>query len=306
MEETMNSEILKSILDYIDEHIHAKITLFDLSQLAGYSPFYFSVVFSERMGVSVTTYIRIRKLQYAMGELLKGEKVIDVAYKFGFESHEGFTRSFTKLFGSTPKVVRKYLKTYEVPPCAVPKVTSRKGSFEMKITKNLAEDMHQIVFAFLQESMNEAKAGCCTEINIYLQENNRIQISDNGRGIPLSNNQAKNQEIISKILAGYPITKLDYERMEELNYPGLKVAGSLCEILDVIVYRNSEVYSQSFVRGIAQQDVKCATTEHEAGMEIMIQPDKEIFGEIVFSKERIEQWIDENAKEFKALKVNIL
>ena len=158
MEATMNNEILETILDYIDKHIYVKITLYDLSRLAGYSPFYFSAVFSERMGVSATTYIRIRKLQYAMESLLKGEKVIDVAYKFGFESHEGFTRSFTKLFGSTPKVVRKYLKTYEVPPCAVSKVISRKGSFEMKITKNLAEDMHQIVFAFLQESMNEVKA----------------------------------------------------------------------------------------------------------------------------------------------------
>jgi len=302
----MNNKILETILEYIEEHIYEKFVLSDLSKLAGYSPFYFSAVFSGQMGVSVSTYIRIRKLQYAMESLLKGEKVIDVAYKYGFESHEGFTRSFTKLFGSSPKVVRKYLMTYEVPPYAVPNVASRKESSEMKITKNLVEDMHQILFAFLQESLNEVKAGCCTEINIYLQENNRIRISDNGRGIPLSNNQLNNQAILSKVLAGYPITRLDYKRMEELNYPGLRVAGSLCETLDVIVYRNNHVYSQSYVRGIAQQDVQCGATEHKAGMEITIQPEKEIFGEIVFSKERIEQWINENTKEFKALKVNIL
>ena len=302
----MNSETLETIVDYIDKHIYIKITLSDLSRLAGYSPFYFSVVFSERMGVSVTTYIRIRKLQYAMLSLLKGEKIIDVAYKYGFESHEGFTRSFTKLFGSTPKVVRKYLTIYEVPTYAVPEIVSRKESSEMKITKNLVEDMHQILFAFLRESLNEAKVGYCTEINIYLQENNRIQISDNGRGIPLSNSPLKNQEILSKVLAGYPITRLDYERMEELNYPGLQIAGSLCEMLDVIVYRNNHVYSQSYVRGIAQHDVKCSSAEHKSGMEVTLHPDKEIFGEIVFSKERIEQWIDENTRTFKELKINIL
>ena len=94
--------------------------------------------------------------------------------------------------------------------------------------------------------------------------------------------------------------------MDELNYPGLQVAGSLCERVDVIVYRNNHVYSQSYVCGIAQRDVKCSPAEHKSGMEVTLHPDKEIFGEIVFSKERIEQGIDENTRTFKELKINIL
>lgn len=79
----------------------------ELAELAGYSPFYFSKLFAETMGVSVTGYIRIRKLQYALCSLLEGKKVLDVSIMYAFDSHEGFTRSFTKLFGQAPSTVRK-------------------------------------------------------------------------------------------------------------------------------------------------------------------------------------------------------
>lgn len=122
----MNTEILKSILVYIDEHIQEKISLVELAEMAGYSPFYFSKLFAESMGMPVTGYIRIRKLQYALCSLLEGEKVLDVSLMYGFDSHEGFTRSFTKLFGSTPSTVKKYLISYRVPEWIVPDIEERR------------------------------------------------------------------------------------------------------------------------------------------------------------------------------------
>ena len=65
MDTEMEKDCLKEILAYIDDHIREKITLGELARLAGYSPFYFSRLFSESMGMPVTGYIRIRKLQYA-------------------------------------------------------------------------------------------------------------------------------------------------------------------------------------------------------------------------------------------------
>ena len=105
----MNSDVLDKVLAYIDAHIHEKIALSDLSDVACYSPFYFSKLFSETMGMPVTGYIRIRKLQHAIIPLLEGRKVLDVALLYAFDSHEGFTRAFTQLFGSTPSTVRKHL-----------------------------------------------------------------------------------------------------------------------------------------------------------------------------------------------------
>ena len=68
----MNTVILKRILSYIDEHIYEKISLVDLAEVAGYSPFYFSKLFAEAMGLPITGYILIRKLQYALCSLLEG------------------------------------------------------------------------------------------------------------------------------------------------------------------------------------------------------------------------------------------
>ena len=163
----MNTVILKRILSYIDEHIYEKISLVDLAEVAGYSPFYFSKLFAEAMGLPITGYIRIRKLQYALCSLLEGKKVLDVSIMYAFDSHEGFTRSFTQLFGSTPSTVRKYLASYSVPEWVVPDTESRRMS--MGLDKNtLFDNMHQLVFEVLRTSIEEVEEGYCTEINITL------------------------------------------------------------------------------------------------------------------------------------------
>ena len=71
----MYNNILEKVLAYIDAHIQQKINLCDLSEIAGYSPFYFSRLFSEAMGTPVTGYIRIRKLQHSIVSLLEGHKI---------------------------------------------------------------------------------------------------------------------------------------------------------------------------------------------------------------------------------------
>ena len=204
----MSTEILKEILAYIDEHIYEKISLLELAEMAGYSPFYFSKLFSEIMGMPITGYIRIRKLQYALGSLLEGRKVLDVSLMYAFDSHEGFTRSFTQLFGSTPSKVKKYLTSYKVPEYCVPNIEGRR--MRMGADKeSLIDNMHQIVYEVLKTSLEEADAGFCTEINITLYEDGRVKITDNGRGIPLSQNEKTNQQVLDKILSGHPISSIE-------------------------------------------------------------------------------------------------
>ena len=147
------------------------------------------------MGMPITGYIRIRKLQYALGSLLEGRKVLDVSLMYAFDSHEGFTRSFTQLFGSTPSKVKKYLTSYKVPEYCVPNIEGRR--MRMGADKeSLIDNMHQIVYEVLKTSLEEADAGFCTEINITLYEDGRVKITDNGRGIPLSQNEKTNHAAI--------------------------------------------------------------------------------------------------------------
>ena len=100
----------KPLFEYVEKNIENKIELKELADFMGYSPFYISRKFVDIYGIPITGYVRIRKLQYSIKDLLDGMKVIDVAMKYSFESHEGFSRSFKSLFGSSPKNIRNYLQ----------------------------------------------------------------------------------------------------------------------------------------------------------------------------------------------------
>ncbi len=283
----MNQELISKILAYIDQHIYEKICLADLARLAGYSPFYFSTIFAENMGISVTSYIRIRKLQHSLKDLLSGERVIDIAFKYAFESHEGFTRSFTKLFGSSPRIIKKHLTSYNIPSYVVPNNTQRKEHYNMKNQSSLKEEMHKIPLAFLSESLKEWADGHCTQVKMELLPNNTIHIQDNGRGIPLGDNPKINQETLQHILSGQPITSLEYQHMEPLPDINLQTSNSLCEKLQLIVYRNGNKYVQDYVRGISQHDIICKKSDCASGMEIFLKPDTEIFGELTFEESSV-------------------
>ena len=289
----MDTELLKRVLLYIDEHIHEKINLMELAEVAGYSPFYFSKLFAETMGMPVMGYIRIRKLQYALCSLLEGKKILDVSLMYAFDSHEGFTRSFTQLFGSTPSIVKKHLISYSVPEWIVPDIETRRMS--MGLDRNtLFENMHQIVFEVLRTSLEESDAGYCTEISITLLQGDRIKISDNGRGIPLSKDIHVSKAVLDKIVAGHPISSVEYAETGDFTQCSMQTVNSLCESLQVNVYRNGMWFQQDYVRGIAQHNVTCKELEHMSGTEMVLKPDRKIFGDTEFSMEVIRRWVEEN------------
>jgi AraC family transcriptional regulator len=90
--------------EYIDAHIRDLITMKNLATVSGYSPWHAARLFKEVTGSTPFDYIRALRLTKAAYVLRDGdEKVIDVALDFVFDSHEGFTRAFTKEFGIPPK-----------------------------------------------------------------------------------------------------------------------------------------------------------------------------------------------------------
>jgi len=80
---------IKKALAFIDEHIEEKLFLNDIADNLGYSPFYVSRIFSQIMGISIVSYVRMRKLQYAFLALQNCKTILEVAYQYGFESHDG-------------------------------------------------------------------------------------------------------------------------------------------------------------------------------------------------------------------------
>lgn len=301
----MNSDILEKVLAYIDVHIYEKINLCDLSEIVRYSPFYFSRLFSEAMGMPVTAYIRIRKLQYAIVSLLEGHKVLDVALLYAFESHEGFTRAFTQLFGSTPSTVRKHITSYSVPVYVVPIIINRRINMETMNLKDLQHNMHQIVFEFLEQSLEEAKNGYCNKIEVVLLQGCRVKISDNGRGIPLSKDSHASKVVLDKILAGRPISNAEYGQMGDLLQAGLQTANSLCEMLHITVNRGSDQFQQDYIRGIAQHDLYISDSVITSGTEIILKPDTAIFGDTEFSQVMLCDWLKKKIVDIVNLKVDV-
>jgi AraC family transcriptional regulator len=104
MENWEKINAVQKMQDYIKEYLHEPITMRKLADAAGYSPWYASKIFKELLGKTPFEYIRSMRLSEAALVLRdKQEKVIDVAFDFVFDSHEGFTRAFSKEFGISPK-----------------------------------------------------------------------------------------------------------------------------------------------------------------------------------------------------------
>lgn len=109
MERWEQINAVQNMQDYIDKHISEPITLSDLSRCAGYSPYHCTRIFKEYLGKSPFEYIRALRLSQAALRLRDEKvKVVEVALDFLFDSHEGFTRAFSREFGITP---HKYSKS---------------------------------------------------------------------------------------------------------------------------------------------------------------------------------------------------
>lgn len=92
-------EIDRCIMNYNDE----ALTLRFLSRSLGYSEFYTTRKFREISGIQFREYLRLRKLAFALKEVRDSEKsILDIAFDYGFSSHEAFTRAFKRTYGVTP------------------------------------------------------------------------------------------------------------------------------------------------------------------------------------------------------------
>jgi AraC family transcriptional regulator len=103
-------EAVQHMQDYIERHIKEPITLHKLAQAAGYSPWHSARIFKELTGRTLFEYIRVLRLAQAAQKIRKEEpKIVDVAFDFVFESHEGFTRAFSKQFGMSPRQYSQHM-----------------------------------------------------------------------------------------------------------------------------------------------------------------------------------------------------
>ena len=98
--------VMKQILTYIEEHLENKITTIELAYFAGYSEYHFIRLFKKYTNMTVTEYVIKRKLIKASEEIIERNKIIDVAFKYGWQSYSSFTKAFNREFGFKPSLLR--------------------------------------------------------------------------------------------------------------------------------------------------------------------------------------------------------
>ena len=108
-----HKEWVDQAVSYIERHLREDIRLEDVAAQAAVSMYHFHRVFQPIVGMSVTEYIRQRRLTHAGGELIRTDKrVLDIALEYRFGTQEAFTRAFKKMFGMPPKQYRDYYSNF--------------------------------------------------------------------------------------------------------------------------------------------------------------------------------------------------
>lgn len=121
---------LNQVIDYIEDHLTDELSLEVISEYAGVSDYHFRKLFFYLSGLTLSEYIKNRKLSEANKDLLNGEKVTDVAFKYGYQSMDGFTRAFKKWSGFLPSDVIKKGVSKSFPKLSF--VIAVKGGISMK------------------------------------------------------------------------------------------------------------------------------------------------------------------------------
>ncbi|MBN1971593.1 MAG: AraC family transcriptional regulator [Candidatus Delongbacteria bacterium] len=133
---------------YIEERIEEVITLQKLSKISGYSPWHSSRVFKELTGKNPFDYIRLLRLSNAAIRIRDSKsKIIETAFDFVFDSHEGFTRAFSNYFGMSPK---KYRDSQPPIPLFMPSKIINYHSMLRKKGENTMENSKEICTVFTQ------------------------------------------------------------------------------------------------------------------------------------------------------------
>ncbi|MCI6857947.1 MAG: DNA topoisomerase (ATP-hydrolyzing) subunit B [Eubacterium sp.] len=177
----------------------------------------------------------------------------------------------------------------------------------MYIGSTSSKGLHHLVYEIVDNAVDEALAGFCNTVEVYINEDNSITVRDNGRGIPVGINKKKGipaVEVVFTILhAGGKFGGGGYKVSGGLHGVGASVVNALSTWLEVDIFHEGKIYRQRYERGKVMYPLKIVGDTERRGTEVRFLPDATIFEDTVFDFEILKQRLREMAFLTKNLKI---
>ena len=168
----------------------------------------------------------------------------------------------------------------------------------MYIGSTGAPGLHHLVYEIVDNSIDEALAGYCDQINVTIHIDSSITVVDNGRGIPVdrhASGKSAAEVVLTVLHAGGKFDNDSYKVSGGLHGVGVSVVNALSERLDLEIWRNEQVYQQSYERGNPMAELEMTGTTQRRGTKVTFKPDAQIFETTEYSFDTLAQRLRELA-----------
>src|SRR5487761_310184 len=179
----------------------------------------------------------------------------------------------------------------------------------MYIGSTTEQGLHHLVWEVVDNSVDEAMAGYCDEINVVVHDDNSVTVIDNGRGIPVDMHATEKKpaaEVVMTVLhAGGKFDSDTYKVSGGLHGVGVSVVNALSDWLDLEIWRDGQVWEQSYEKGQPTSKLKDTGKTKKTGTKITFHPDPSIFATATYSYDTLSQRLRELAFLNKGLKITL-